>query len=291
MTFKRDFEHTSKRSKRNRLTQLETTKLIVKGTTKLVGLVGHPIAQVRSPTLFNEWFEKNDLDCVMVPIDLLPNCVPEFDKVLRSWENLIGCLVTIPVKSALADCMDTLGDRAARLGAINVLRRDPDGKLHGETLDGVGLVDAVCDNGVQVQGANVLVIGAGGAGRAIADAYCERGVAKITVIDQAQDKAEQLLEIIGRYFPLVECSSRLKNMTEYDVVTNASPVGMHPDPNLPIQEQLLSQLRPNAYVADVITEPKMTPFLLAAQYRGLRTQDGQQMSQALLGPLRNFLGF
>ena len=111
---------------------------MVSGTTQVVAVIGHPIAQVKSPDNFNRYFAEQHMDSVMIPVDIVPDAVAAYLNALRGWQNMSGVLVTVPHKQRAAALVDDLTPRARRLNAVNVIRKLADGRLQGDMLDGVG---------------------------------------------------------------------------------------------------------------------------------------------------------
>lgn len=109
---------------------------MVSGTTQVVAVIGHPIAQVKSPDNFNRYFAEQHMDSVMIPVDIVPDAVAAYLNALRGWQNMTGVLVTVPHKQRAAALVDDLTPRARRLNAVNVIRKLADGRLQGDMLDG-----------------------------------------------------------------------------------------------------------------------------------------------------------
>lgn len=108
---------------------------MVSGTTQVVAVIGHPIAQVKSPDNFNRYFAEQHMDSVMIPVDIVPDAVAAYLNALRGWQNMTGVLVTVPHKQRAAALVDDLTPRARRLNAVNVIRKLADGRLQGDMLD------------------------------------------------------------------------------------------------------------------------------------------------------------
>ncbi|HGK4738246.1 TPA: shikimate dehydrogenase, partial [Klebsiella quasipneumoniae subsp. quasipneumoniae] len=125
---------------------------MVSGTTQVVAVIGHPIAQVKSPDNFNRYFAEQHMDSVMIPVDIAPDAVAAYLNALRGWQNMSGVLVTVPHKQRAAALVDELTPRARRLNAINVIRKLADGRLQGDMLDGVGFLLAAEAQGFQPAG-------------------------------------------------------------------------------------------------------------------------------------------
>ena len=122
---------------------------MVSGTTQVVAVIGHPIAQVKSPDNFNRYFAEQHMDSVMIPVDIVPDAVAAYLNALRGWQNMTGVLVTVPHKQRAAALVDDLTPRARRLNAVNVIRKLADGRLQGDMLDGVGFQLAAEAQGAQ----------------------------------------------------------------------------------------------------------------------------------------------
>ena len=121
--------------------------MLVTGTTAIVGIIGNPIVQVKSPGAMNRYFADNALNTVLVPMEIAPDAIPGFIAMMRRWTNCKGIIVTVPYKQVVALLLDDLTPRAARFSTVNVFRRDADGTLTGEMFDGVGFVAAAARHG------------------------------------------------------------------------------------------------------------------------------------------------
>lgn len=250
---------------------------LLTGSSRFYAIIGHPIGQVRSPTVFNGYLAENDIDGAMVAMDLLPSAVDGFFTMLRGWENCGGVGVTVPHKqAALANC-DEASDRAKRIGACNLVQRAADGRLIGDMTDGLGFLAALAKHGVSVTGKRFVLIGAGGAGSAIAHAVADTGAKRLAVIDIDASRRETLLASLRSHYPDVEISDEAGDPTKIDILANATPMGMKPDDPLPFP---LDGIRSDAMVADAVTKPPMTRFLEAAQAKGCPIQRGNEMADA-----------
>ncbi|PZQ22300.1 MAG: shikimate dehydrogenase [Corynebacterium propinquum] len=263
---------------------------MVSGTTQVVAVIGHPIAQVKSPDNFNRYFAEQHMDSVMIPVDIVPDAVAAYLNALRGWQNLRGCVVTVPYKQALASRLDGLSERAAALGSVNVIRRERDGRLLGDNVDGAGFLGAARKHGFEPAGKRALVIGCGGVGSAIAYALGEAGIASITLSDPSTARMGAVCELLGNAFPAVELATRVDGLEGFDLLVNASPVGMGGSAELPLPAALLATLQPETLVADVVTSPEITPLLKRARQAGCSVQTGPEMAFAQLGHLGAFMG-
>ncbi|MDH4652297.1 MULTISPECIES: shikimate dehydrogenase [unclassified Pseudomonas] len=263
---------------------------MIRGSTELVAIIGSPIAQVKSPENFNAWFTENDQDLAMIAVDMAEQNLATFIQSLRGWKNLRGCVVTVPYKQVLASQLDQLSPRAAALGSVNVIRREADGRLLGDNVDGEGFLKAARAHGFQPAGQRVLVVGSGGVGAAIAYSLCEGSVRQLVIADLDQPRAEALAKHLRDAFPQIVIGNRYDNLEAFDLVANATPVGMGGTGEMPLPGMLLETLSPTALVADVVTSPVVTPLLELARRLGCRIQTGPEMARAQMGNLGAHMG-
>jgi shikimate dehydrogenase len=263
---------------------------MIGGATKLVAIVGSPIAQVKSPANFNAWFQDNNLDLAMIPIDVRADRVAAFVDTLRGWQNLHGCVITVPYKQVIVAHLDGLSQRAALLGSVNVIRREADGTLLGDNVDGEGFVGAARQQGFEPKGKMALVLGAGGVGSAIACALCEAGVAELVITDLDSQRVQTLAAALHGAFPDTRISHEYSSLADFALVANASPAGMGDSGELPLPAAMLETLTAGTLVADVVTSPAITPFLQRAETLGALIQTGPQMARAQMGNLGHFMG-
>lgn len=258
------------------------------GATTVLAIVGHPTVQVQSPRVFNARFAALGIDAVMFSMDVVADRIGDFVSLLRGWKNTPGCIVTVPHKQAMAAACDTLSPRAAALGAVNVVRREGDGRLSGDITDGLGFVNAARGNGLAVENCSAAVLGCGGAGGAIADALAEAGAARLRIADPERARAERLAGILRDRFPSLDVDIGVAELSGFDLAVNASPLGMNDDARLPHPPDTLA---PPTLVADVVTRPEITPWLAAARERGCAIQTGAEMTAGQVIEMSSLLGF
>lgn len=261
---------------------------MISGKTKILGLVGNPVAQVKMPGYLNPHLESIGQDIALVPFDVSPEHLEHYVGVLRHGANFLGSLVTVPHKQAFAGHVDHLSERAQALGAINVVRRDADGSLHGDHTDGFGFLNASRRHGFTPAGRSALVVGVGGAGSAIAHALCEAGVKRLCIVDVDQGRLQAMKGLLGRSFPKVDLQTEISTLAGLDLVLNATAVGMRAEDPLPLSGNLLDTLQPTTLVGDVVTAPAETPLLHFARHRGCRIQKGAEMAKASMGFIGGF---
>jgi shikimate dehydrogenase len=264
--------------------------LMIGSETRLVAIIGSPIAQVKSPDNFNRYFADQATDRAMIAVDLLPESVADFLSTARGWRNLDGFVVTIPHKAAVAELVDDLSDTARFLGVANVVRRHTDGRLSGDMTDGTGFVSASRLHGFTPAGKAVLLVGAGAAGSAIAYSLAAAGVASLLISDRNDDRAQSLATRLAKAFPSVDITSGPIPIRSFNLVVNASSSGMQANDPLPIPEAVLDAMSGHGLVADVVTSPTITPLLALAVARGLTIQSGEEMAKAQLFALGSAMG-
>ena len=251
----------------------------ITGLTRIVAVIGDPIDGARAPEALNAVFGELERDVSAVPIGLGSDGLGEFVAAARSWRNLDGILVTMPHKAAMAGLVDHLTDQARLTGAVNLVRRDADGELWGDQLDGEGFVTSLIERGFTLAGMNVVLLGAGGVARSIAFSLAAAGIAALTVVNRSEARALSLVDEIGTAFPALRAASGEEtSVTGADLVINATSVGSFVQPGVPLSD--LSLLGPTMIVADVVAKPTETAFLLAATERGATVHTGDLMQKA-----------
>lgn len=268
---------------------LPTHHPVVSGMTRLIPMVGHPVQQVHMPGVINARFRDRGIDAVMVPMDILPGALPHFAGLLRSAGNIPGAVITLPHKAAMAVLADSLTPRAHLLGASNVVRRQADGTLLADMLDGSGMVGALSAANVPIGGQQCWVIGSGAAGSAIALALAEAGAAQVWISDLDDQKARA---IAGRFTAAGHnvIAGEPSGLEVISLVVNATTAGMGGIGSA-LPSRSLAVLPARCCVADVVTKPKDTPLLRAARERGLRTISGDAMAEAQANDVARFMGF
>ena len=173
----------------------------ITGATRVYLHLAHPSAHARTPQVMNAEFARRGVDAVAVSADVAPGDLGGFARGLRGWRNLAGLSVTMPHKEALAAHVDELAGQAALIGAVNVVRREADGRLVAANTDGPGFIVGLREAGHELAGRRVLLAGAGGAGRAVAFAVAEAGAASLTVANRTAARADRLARDIAAAIP------------------------------------------------------------------------------------------
>jgi shikimate dehydrogenase len=254
------------------------------GATRLIPVVGDPIAQVKSPFGMTEAFEARGRDLICVPMQVAASDFAAFYETMRRMKNVDGLIVTIPHKTTAAHLTPHLSGRAGFLETANTLRRRPDGAFEGDMFDGVGFVEAAKAKGAVLKGKRALLVGVGGAGKAIAHAVAEAGVASLTLHDLDQARAEELAARLRSVGHSVTIGSN--DPTGFDLVFNATPLGMKPTDAMPIQG---GALRANMFVGDVVTKPEVPALIAHARGLGCHTSTGVDMFEKVRDLMVDYL--
>jgi shikimate dehydrogenase len=246
------------------------------GETRLYYIVGDPIGQVKSPPALTAILVGRGANALVVPAHVAPEDLDLFMKAARATRNVDGIVVTVPHKlAALAHC-DEATERARFAGSTNVMRRGADGRWRGDNTDGQGYMDGVKAAGFDVAGKTALLVGAGGAGSAIASEILARGAAHLRVHDIDATRRDRIVARLGERFP-GRVSVGDADPTGVDLVANATPLGMREGDPLPVDA---AKLVGSQFVADVITRPEISPLLVAARALGCATMPGAGMFNA-----------
>jgi shikimate dehydrogenase len=250
---------------------------LLNGETRLFPILGDPIAFVESPQRFTASLMSRGHNGACVPMQVPQGDLDVVIGGLTRTPNVDGILITMPHKRNAFDRCATSSERAKLLGVVSVMRRNSDGTWHGDMLDGLAFVKAQKDAGAQPDGARVLLLGAGGAGSAIAIALLRDGVRELVVHDVDEARGAALVELLAT-FSGGHASVGPSDPTGFDMVCNATPMGMAADDPLPVDAAALG---PSTFVGDVIAGHGLTPFLRAAKAVGCKTADGGEMVDAV----------
>jgi shikimate dehydrogenase len=258
------------------------------GTTRLYGVLGDPVTQVRAPGMLNPLLAAAGADAVVVPVHATARDLAVVVAGLTAIGNLDGLLVTVPHKAAVCRLAAGLGPAAALSGTANAMRRGPDGTWYAENFDGLGFVRGLEKAGHPVRGRHVVLTGAGGAGSAIAVALLTAGVARLEIGDVDGARLAALLARLrsrwdGAVFPAAP-----GGLAAADLAVNATPLGMRPGDPLPFDP---ATVRPDAVVADIIMKPHVTALLRAAESAGRRVHHGVHMLAEQVPCYREFFGW
>ena len=244
-----------------------TTNDMPTGITRIAAVIGDPVRHSLSPRLHNAGFAALGLDWFYVACPVAKGQAAQAIEAMRTL-GIEGLSVTMPHKKSVAVAVDDLSSTAAKLGAVNCVRRDGD-RLVGENTDGIGFVDSLRSQlQMDPDGLTIVIVGAGGAARSIALAMAEHG-AQVGIFNRTATSAEEVVEIVGAASSVVQEEA----IRDADVIVNATPLGMSND-SLPFDPSLLSK---GQSLIDLIYEPEKTALLLEAESLGVKTLNGVGM--------------
>jgi shikimate dehydrogenase len=247
---------------------------MINGTTGLIAHIGYPTHTFKSPMIYNPYFEHAGVNAVVVPMGCQPADYPVFLKSVFTLTNIRGALITMPHKVTTVGLMDEITPTVRVAGACNAVKRTEDGRLVGDMFDGAGFVRGVQRKGLTLQGARALVVGCGGVGCAIAASLAGAGIAAIALYDVNTASAQALGDRLKATYPQIEVATGSNDPAGFDLVVNATPMGMNEGDPLPMD---VSRLDARTFVGEVVMRTEMTAFLAAAKARGCRVQVGSDM--------------
>ena len=263
------------------------SKVTISGTTKLFACFAHPASHVRAPTLFNEIFAKTGQDAIMVPMDIPPEGLAVAIAGLHAMENFKGAAVTIPHKLPLAALCDTLSPVARITGAVNAVRFE-EGRLVGDNFDGAGFVAGLLGEGHKLADKKCLLIGAGGAARAIAYALSGEPITSLDIYNRTLSSAKALIALVTEHRAQAPLRAvEAPDYASYDIVINATSLGLKPDDMMPCDPHALAD---GALVCDIIMVPERTQWLAASMARGLACHKGRHMLDYQIQLIGDFIG-
>jgi len=245
--------------------------------SELIGLFGCPVDENATVVIMEAAFKALNLNFRYNTTLVKPEDLETAVKALKAF-NMKGTHITIPHKVEVIKYLDHLTETAALMGAVNTVYLK-DGETYGENTDGKGFITSIHENGIGVKDKRIVVLGAGGAARAMTIELAGAGAAHITIVNRNRDKGEALVSLLNSKTStradFVVWDNAYKVPKETDIVVNATSVGMYPDPNKPDIDY--STLLDSMVVCDGVHNPPETPFLKEAAKRGCRTLDGFSM--------------
>lgn len=252
-----------------------TTPLRIDGETKVFPIIGHPIGQVKSPGSLSAIMAERGFNGMVVPAHVLPEHLEDWMAPAIKLRNCDGIVVTVPHKVACLAFCARATERARASGAVNIMIRDGEDWV-GDATDGHGYLDGIAAQGFDVRGRSALLVGAGGAGSAIAYEILSRGASELAVHDVDHARRDDLIARLDEAFP-----GRTRvggtDPTGFALVANATPLGMREGDPLPVD---VARLTADQFVADVVTRPAVPPLIAAARARGCATMAGVGMFEA-----------
>ncbi len=256
------------------------------GRTRLYPLLGDPIVYARSPDWLSKRMAERGMNMISLPMQVPDGALGVVVAGLAATGNVDGFSLTMPHKTAGYAYCSTVSETSRMLGVVAAIRRNKDGSWHGHTTDGDAFVKAQVDNGATIKGARVLVLGAGGAGSAIVISMLAAGAAQVAVHDVDPARVRKLLGLLQPQAGDRIQAAASNDPTGFDVVSNATPMGMADGDPLPLDP---ARLTPAMFVGDVVAGHGETPLIQAARAAGCRTADGDAMVIAVLDVMCDFL--
>ena len=261
---------------------------MITGKGKVIAHIGYPTESFKASMIYNPWFEANGVDAVVVPLGVkledFRRMLPELFRIT----TMHGALITMPHKVAVLDLVDEATPTAQIAGSANALLKRSDGSLLADMFDGAGFVRGVERKGRQIAGTRVLVVGAGGVGSAIAASLAAAGPSQMMLFDMQAEAAEALAGRLRSHYPEIDVATGSRNPAAYDLVVNATPLGMKPGDPLPFD---IDQIASGTFVGEVVMKEEFTPLLRAAQAKGCPVQVGTDMLFEMIPAYLEFFGF
>ncbi|MCB5177411.1 shikimate dehydrogenase family protein [Microvirga lenta] len=257
----------------------------ITGHTRVWAILADPIHHVKTPQALNALMRKRGVDGVLIPIHVGADDLSGLVSGLRTMRNLGGLIVTVPHKTAMVALCDEVSPAARAIGAVNTVRREADGRLVGEMLDGAGFVAGLRQAGIEPKGRSAYLAGAGGAANAIAFALAEAGVSRLTVANRTRSKCEDLAQRLAEAYPGFAVEIGSPDPSGHEIVVNATSLGLRENDPLPLDAD---RLTPDQIVAEIIMQPETTALLAAAKERGCRTHPGGPMLACQLELMADF---
>ena len=259
----------------------------IDGKTEVYGIIGDPIRQVAAPKLMNSVYGGRKENKVLVPFHVNSQSLAATIHGLRCVQNFKGAVITMPHKTEIVKLLDEASDEVKMVGACNVIKRAPDGSIHGDLLDGKGFVQGLKNHHHTLKDKTVFLQGCGGAASAIAFSLCENEIQKLLIFNRTQSKALRLIDQLKKRYPIIDISFSGTIPSDTNLYINGTSVGMQardrplfPLDNLGIRDLL---------VADIITSPEMTCTLKEATQQGHQIQKGIAMLEGQIELMHQFM--
>lgn len=260
----------------------------VHGGTRLMALIGDPVVQARSPAMVNEALARRGFSghAILMPLQVPANDLGTVLQGLRAVHNFAGAVITMPHKVNTLALIDLPSDAARQAGAVNVVRREADGRLAGTLLDGEGFVAGLAAAGHAVRGRHCVLAGAGGAASAVAFALVLHGCASLRLINRTQAKAGALAQRVRMAYPSAKVSLGAAVDAPVDLLVNGTSLGMAPQDALPFTDAQIAQA---TVVAECVVSPERTALLQRAEALGKTIHTGVHMLQAQIDLMIDFM--
>ena len=261
---------------------------MISGRTNVIAHIGYPTESFKASMIYNPWFDAHGIDAVVVPMGVKAEDFAAALPLVMRMSNLRGALITMPHKVTTLGLVDEARPTAQIAGACNAVLKGSDGRLIGDMFDGAGFVRGAERKGRSFRGARVLVSGAGGVGSAIAASLAAEGVAQLSLFDTYAASAEGLAERLRAHYPQLVVQTGSNDPAGFDVVVNATPLGMNEGDPLPFD---VTRIDPAAMVGEVVMKTEYTPLLQAALAKGCGVQVGTDMLFEMIPAYLEFFGY
>jgi shikimate dehydrogenase len=256
------------------------------GNTHLFMLIADPVAHVRAAQFVNPILEQKGVDAFLIPVHVRAGDLSDVVPRLAKLGNVKGLIVTIPHKEAMVQLCSELGPNASMIRAVNAVRIGADGRLTGEMFDGEGLIAAARIGEIGYQGRRVLILGAGGAGRAVAFALAREGAGEISIHNRTTSRAEKLVADIKAALPRANVRVAAADPHNIDLIVNCTSVGLHAGDGAALDAATIA---PKTDVIDIIAV-RETELMRAARAKGCNVLGGRPMVEAQLEAQLAFIG-
>ena len=261
---------------------------MIDGRTGIIAHIGYPTESFKSSMIYNPFFEQRKINASVVPMGCKSEDYAAFLKLVFKLSNVQGALITMPHKVTTLALVDEASVSARIAGACNAVRLDQRGVMIGDMFDGEGFVRGVRGKGRTVKGASAFVAGSGGVGSAIAASLAKAGASRLGLYDAFPQAMNGLSERLKAHYPNLEVVMGTADPAGYDIVVNATPLGMKTDDPLPMNVERISR---SAFVGEVVMKEEITPFLAAVKARGCDYQVGTDMLFEQIPAYLEFFGF
>lgn len=246
----------------------ELSVMNITGKTRVTGLFGYPVEHTLSPAMHNAAFRHLSLDYCYVPFRVHPTMLADAVRAIKGLD-LAGVNVTVPHKESVIPLLDALEPEAEFIGAVNTITHE-NGILTGYNTDGRGFMRSLEEQDIRTAGSRILIVGTGGACRAISYYLCEQA-SSLHLFDIDRAKAERLANDLSTVRSTVSLAAAV-DITGFDIIINATPLGLHTGDPLPFPTD---ELKPSQTICDLIY--RQTPLLTSADQRGCKTVNGLGM--------------
>ncbi|WP_028877944.1 shikimate dehydrogenase family protein [Terasakiella pusilla] len=259
---------------------------MITGNTKIAAIIADPIKQVKTPQMVNPIFEELGSDTLMVPVHVSADDLSGVWSSLKAIKNFEGMVVTVPHKTTVAGLCDEISEAAQIVGAVNVVTKTANGTFKGDILDGEGFLAGLLSQGIDPKDMSVLLVGAGGAGSAIAYAFAKYGIKHLTIANRTISKPQDLINRLQASFPDLKAEAVSRPEGQFDLLVNATSLGMDENDPLPVEESVIANCDT---VAEIIMKPQMTRLLQTAQDQGRKIHFGEHMLKCQCKQMADFI--